>query len=112
MYFIPCYILRALVPLERQRDLEKRIKKPIFLFFLFIYFFFAFCLLLGPRLQHVEVPRRGVQSELQPPAYATATQDPSHVCDPHYSSQQRRILNPLSKARDRTHNLMFTSRIH
>ena len=29
--------------------------------------------LLGPHLWHLEVPRLGVQSELQPPAYATAT---------------------------------------
>ena len=29
-----------------------------------------------------------------------------------HSSQQRRILNPLSEARDRTHNLMVPSRIH
>ena len=35
-------------------------------------------------------------------ATATATQDLSHVYDLHHSSQQRRILNPLSKARDGT----------
>ena len=31
----------------------------------------------------MEVPRLGVESELQLPAYATATatQNPSHVCD-------------------------------
>ena len=40
-----------------------------------------------------------------------ATPDPSHVCDLHHSSRQCRILNPLSKARDRTHNLMVPSRI-
>ena len=46
--------------------------------------------------------------ELQLPDYATAipTLDPSHICDLHHSSQQHRILNPLSKARDQTHNLM------
>ena len=45
----------------------------------------------------MEVPRLGVESELQPPAYTTATAmlDPSCICDLH-----RRILNPLSKARD------------
>ena len=51
--------------------------------------------------------RLGVKLELQLPAYATATTtatlDPSHVCDPWHSSQQRGILNPLSEARDRTH---------
>ena len=53
-------------------------------------------------MQNMEVPRLGVKSELQLPAHATATamQDPSHVFSPHHSSQQRQILNPLSKARD------------
>ena len=37
--------------------------------------------------------------------------DPSRVCDLHYSSQQRRILNPLSEARDGTRNLMVPSSI-
>ena len=42
-----------------------------------------FCFFLGPHLRHMEVPRLGVESELQLPAYATvpATGDPSHVCD-------------------------------
>ena len=30
----------------------------------------------------------------------------------HHSSWQRRILNPLSKGRERTRNLMVPSRIH
>ena len=34
------------------------------------------------------------------------TQDLSHVCDLHHSSWQCQILNPLSKARGRTHILM------
>ena len=50
----------------------------------------------------MEVPRLGVKSELQLPAYTTATakQDLSRICYPHCSSQQRQILNPLSEARD------------
>ena len=66
---------------------------------LLIFFFWSF---LGPHSLHVEVPRLGVQSELQQPAYprATATRDPSRVCDLPYSSRQCRILNPLSKARN------------
>ena len=61
----------------------------------------------------MEVPRLGVASELQPPAYATATamKDLSDVCNLHHSSQQHQILNPLIKARDRTHGLMVASRI-
>ena len=62
----------------------------------------------------MEVPRLEVKLELRLPAYATATavQDLSHVCDLHHSLRQRRILNPLSEARDQTHNLMVPSRIH
>ena len=62
----------------------------------------------------MEAPRLGVQSELQLPAYATATAmpDTSCICDLHHSSQQCQIPNALSKARDRTHILMDTSHIH
>ena len=42
---------------------------------------------------------------------ATAMQEPSHVCDLHHSSWQRQVLNPLSKARDWTQNLMVPSQI-
>ena len=60
----------------------------------------------------MEVPGPGVDSELQlgASATATATPDPRHTCDLHHSSQQRRILNPLSEARDQTHILMDNSR--
>ena len=62
----------------------------------------------------MEVPRLGVKQKLQLLAYAkaTATQDPSRVCNLHHSSRQYRILNPLSKPRDRTCNLMVPSQIH
>ena len=54
----------------------------------------------------MDVLRLGVKLEWQPLAYttatATATQDPSHICDLHHSSQQHWILNPLSEARDQT----------
>ena len=61
----------------------------------------------------MEVPRLGVELELQLPAYttATATQDPSCICDLYHSSWQRQILNSLSEARDRTHILMDTSQV-
>ena len=59
----------------------------------------------------MEVPRLRVASELQLPAYNTATgmQDPSHIWDLHHSSWQHQIPNLLSKARDRTLILMDTS---
>ena len=45
----------------------------------------------------MNVPRLGVKSELQLPAYtsAIATTDPSLVCKLHHSSWQCQILNPL-----------------
>ena len=50
------------------------------------------------------------QPQPQPHSHtAIATQDPSCTCDLHHSSWQRRILNPLSKARDGTRVLMDTS---
>ena len=74
----------------------------------FCLFVFAF---LGPHVQHMEVPRLGIESELQLPAYttATATPDPSHVCDLHHGLWQCRILNPLSETGDWTLILMMTS---
>ena len=60
---------------------------------------------------HKEVPKLGGETELQLLASAIATQDPSHVCDLHYSSQQRQILNLLSEDIDRTQVLMDTSRV-
>ena len=72
-----------------------------------------FCLCLGLHPWHMEVPRLGVRLELKPPAYATATAtpDPSRICNLHHSSWQCRILNLLSKARDWTRNLMVPSLI-
>ena len=72
--------------------------------------FFSF---LGLHLRHMEVPRLGVELELQLPAYAKATamQDPSRICNLHYSSRQHQSLNPQSKGRDRTHNLMVIGQI-
>ena len=77
-----------------------------------MWWFVCFCF-LGPHTWHMEVPRLGVQSELQLPAYATAsaTSDLSRNCNLHHSSQQRCILKPLSEARDRTRNLMVPSQI-
>ena len=60
----------------------------------------------------MEVPRLGVELELQVPAYttATATQDPTYIFDLHHSSWQHQMLNPLGEARDRTCILMDASR--
>ena len=44
----------------------------------------SFCF-LGPHPRHTSIPRLGVELELQLPAYATAVQDLSCVCDLHHS---------------------------
>ena len=61
----------------------------------------------------MEVLRVGVEMEPCPLSYttATATQDPSRICDLHHSSQQCWILNPLNKARAQTCILVDASQI-
>ena len=61
----------------------------------------------------MEVSRLGVESELQLPAYTTATvaQNQSRICDLHHSSKQCWNLNALSKARDQTLILVDTSKV-
>ena len=61
-------------------------------------FFFLF--FLQPHPRHMDIPRLGVELELQVPAYATATAmlDLSCMCDPCCRLQQYRIFNPPSKA--------------
>ena len=73
-------------------------------------FFFFFCF-LGLHLWHMEVPRLGIKLDLQLLAYATATamQGLSHVYNLHHSSQQHRIPDALSEARDQARILMDTS---
>ena len=75
--------------------------------------FVCVCVCVCPHPWHMEVPRLGVESELQLQVYAKATAmpDPNHMCDLNSNSQQCWILNLLSKARDQAHVLMDTSRI-
>ena len=77
----------------------------------YYYYYFAF---LGLHLWHMEVPRLGVESNLQLPAYtiATAMPDPSCICDLHHSSRQCWTLNPLSEARDQTRMVPSRIRFH
>ena len=90
----------------------KILKLHLSCFFPSQFFFSFFLVFLGPHLPHKEVPRLEVKSELQLPAYvtATATPDLSRVYDLHHNSQQRQILNPLSEAMDRT-RIMDTSQV-
>ena len=67
--------------------------------FCFVILSFVF---LGMYLRHVEVPRLGVEWEIQLLAYITATTawNPSRICDLHHSTGQHKILNLLSEARN------------
>ena len=51
--------------------------------------------------RHTEIPQLEGELELQLLAYttATATRDPSHICDLHLSSRQGQNLNPMKEAR-------------
>ena len=61
----------------------------------------------------MEVPGLQDESGLQLQAYttATATQDPSHICDLHCSSQPCQIINPLNEARVQTPALTDTGQV-
>ena len=76
--------------------------------FSYSHFFF-----LGPHLWHIEIPRLGVEMELQLPAYTTVTAmpDPSHIYKLHQSTQQCWILNPLNGATDQMHVFMDSSQV-
>ena len=62
------------------------------------YQFFFFHFFLQSHLRHMEVPGPGFKIRAAAVAYitATATPDPRHVHDLHYSLQQYQILNPLT----------------
>ena len=92
---------------------QKRGKNRQSFFFFFLSFIFHviffFCLFVFFRATPTALGWiRAVVAGLN---HGTATQDPSHVYDLHHSSWQHRILNPPSKARDRTRNLIVPSRI-
>ena len=80
----------------------------------FCFVLYCFVGFLGPHPWHMIVPRLGVESELQLLVciIATATPDPSRICNVHDSSWQCQILNPMSGARDQTHILLDTSQVH
>ena len=63
-----------------------------------VFAFVLFCF-LGLHLWHMEVPRLGVESKLQLPAYTTttATPDQSSICNLHHSSWQCQIPDPLAR---------------
>ena len=79
-----------------------------YLFCLFVCLFLLFCF-LGPHPWNMEVPKLGVESELQLQATATAMPDLSCICSLHHSSWQHPILNQLREVRVRTCVSLSTS---
>ena len=94
---------------RRGKKNNEKVIEDIPLSFIFLNQYLCVCV----NLWHMEVPRLGVQCELQLLAYTTATAVPDRrcICDLHCSPQHQ-ILNPLSEARDRTCILMNNSQIH
>ena len=71
----------------------------ILFYFYFIYLFIlSFCLLRAAPAAYGGSQARGLNGSCCLHLCHSNTGS-SHVCNPHHSSQQRRILNPLSKAR-------------
>ena len=95
----------------RSAWLESLEFQPLFSFSFFFFFFCLFAISLAAPVAYGDSQARG---RIGAVAYsrATATRDPSRVFNLHHSSRPRQIVNPLSKVRDRTHNLMVLSRIH
>ena len=80
--------------------------------FLFVCLFLSFVSLgLYPLAYGGSQARGLIRATAAAYARATAMPDLSHVCDLHHSSQQCQIINPLSEARNQTHNLIFPSQI-
>ena len=92
--FLSIFLLNYFIYIYLCKKYKRNLKELIFIY-LFI---------LWPHVPHMEVPRPGVESELQLLAYATAmaTWYLSLICDLCCSLQQCQILSPLSKARDKT----------
>ena len=72
----------------------------------YTWIFFFFCLF---RATHLAYGGSQATGQIRAYATATATPDPSCLCDLHHNSGQCWILNPLGKARDWTCILMDVS---
>ena len=72
---------------------------------------FLFLCSLGPHLWQMEVPRLGVQSQLQLLTYTTgrATGESEPHLQLHHSSRPHQTLNPLGEAGEQIHILMDAS---
>ena len=88
--------------------------RTLFTFFFWILFFFFFLsfVFLGPHVQHMEVPRPEVESELQPPSYPQPQQLRIWAVSATYSTAHNNTGSPTHWARpDQTWLLMDTNRV-
>ena len=76
-----------------------------------VHWFFFFLFRVAPGAYGSSQARSWIEGAAAACATAIATQDPSCICNPCCSLQQRWILNPLNKARDWTCILMDASRV-
>ena len=77
-----------------------------------VFCFFFFCLFRATPMAHGGSKARGrIGAVATGLCQSHSNTGLSSVCNLHHSSWQRQLLNPLSKARDRTHNLMVPRRI-
>ena len=77
--------------------------------FLFLLVFFFFLLCRAAPLAYGGSQARGrIRATAASLHQSHGNARTSRVCDLHHSSPQRRILNPLSETRDRTHNPVVT----
>ena len=98
-------------PFLRLEQLCRQWEYSLCLFFVFVCLFVL--LFRATSVEHGSSQARGrIGAAAAAYTIATAMQNQSHICDPYHSSQQCWILNPLSKARDWTHILMGTRRVH
>ena len=82
--------------------------------FIHSYSFFSpvFCLFRAAPSAYGGFQARGLISFATGLCNSTGRPDPNRICYLHHSSWQPQILNPLSKDRDRTRNLMVPSQVH
>ena len=106
--FFMCLIAICISSLEK---MSIHVFNPL-TFFVIYFFIFMFLLSRSTPAAYGSSQARSRIGDVAAYATATAMQDPRPICDLHHSSWKCWIPDPLSEARDRTHNLVDTSWIH